>query len=129
MRVAKADKEDIEVTMKFLQACELFWDNRRTYSLNDKETEWLDLDEDDDDKKELLKIRKGLARYEGCTEDEVDNRLIIFEFLKRRYQHADAMWRRVVFAADILIDNVCDESLSYLEYHPSFEQIHVANEQ
>lgn len=38
-------------------------------------------------------------------------------------------WRRVLMAADVLIDNVCDPTEDVLGYHPSFHQLHVAPEQ
>lgn len=129
LRVGKADKEDIELTRDFLKACDMFWDNRTRYSCRDIETEWLEWDDEDDDKQELLRIRKGLSEDEGCDEEDVDNRLIIFEFIKRKYKRADCNWMRVVLAADLLIDNVCDPTEDHLAFHPSFEQFHVANEQ
>lgn len=38
-------------------------------------------------------------------------------------------WRRVVWAADILIEDCCDPTESHLAYSPYLEQRHVAPEQ
>jgi len=122
MRMAKADNDDFETTHNFLQACEMFWDNRNRYSLKETECEWHELDDDDEDKIELIRIRRMLADEEGVSEKRIDNRLVIYEFIKRKYKQCDCNWRRVTFGAQILIDSVCDPQKDYLDYSPYLEQ-------
>lgn len=129
MRMAKADNEDFETTNRFLQTCEMFWDNRERYSFIDKEGEWVDWDDEDEDKQYFLKVRKELAEEEDCDPEHVDNRLLVYEVIKRRYKQCDCNWRRVVFGAQILIEDVCDPQESHLAYSPYLEQFHVAPEQ
>lgn len=128
IRVGKASPKDIEITNDFLHACEQFWDNRRRYSLSDLESEWEDWDDEDEDKIALLKIRKELAQELGYSECDVDNRLIVYEFLKQKYKKADNRWGRVVMAADVLIDNCCDPTETHLAFYPGIELFHVAPE-
>lgn len=128
MRIAKADKEDIDTTRNFLHACESFWDSRQRYSLRSSEDDWETWDDDDPDKRLILKIRKQLAYEMSCDENDVDNRIVIYEFLKAKYQQCDCNWGRVVMAADVLIDNVCDPMESDLAFYPGFELRHVENE-
>lgn len=129
MRMAKADEEDFESTNTFLHACENLWASRRAYSLHNNETGWVDWDDDDKDKIELLEIRENLAKQDGCDELDVDSRLVIYEFIKRKYRQCDNNWARVTLAARILIDSVCDPQKDYLDYSPYLEEMHVAPEQ
>lgn len=129
LRVAKADEEDIKSTREFLQACELFWDSRPAYSFVSKEDQWLSWENDDPEKMELLKIRKRISEEDGVDEEDVDNRLVLFEFIKRRYKKADSSWGRVIMAADCLIDNCCDPMQSHLAFYPGFVLFHVVPEQ
>lgn len=129
LRMAKADQDDFDTTNKFLQACEMFWDNRDRYSFKDMEADWMRWDDEDEDKIELLKIRKDIAEEERLSEVDVDNRLILFEFLKRRYHKADTNWRRAIFCGQILIDNFCDPQETHLACSPYLEEFHVAPEQ
>jgi hypothetical protein len=129
LRIAKASENDIELTRDYLQACEQFWDNRPIYSLTELEIDWENWDDDDPEKDALIKIRKELAIEEGLSESDVDNRLIVYEYIKRKYKKADNKWQRVVMAADILIDNCCDPTVSHLAFYPAFEMFHVSPEQ
>lgn len=126
MKIAKADKEDISKTVEFLKHCENFWDSRNRFSLRSQEDEWPQWDDEDQDKKMLLKIQRDLVEEEG---KDVDNRLVIYEFIKRKYYEVDCHWYRVVLAADVLIDNCCDPTESHLAFHPGIEQSHVDREQ
>jgi hypothetical protein len=129
LRMAKADNEDFEVTTKFLRICESFWDNRNRYSFKDTETDWETWDEDDEDKLYILKVRKELAEEEDCDLEHVDNRLLIYEVVKRFYKKCDCHWNRVTLGAQILIEQVCDPQKDYLDYSPYLEELHVAPEQ
>lgn len=129
MRMAKADKDDFDTTNKFLQTCEMFWDNRHRYSFRDTEIDWKTWDDDDEDKIYFLKVQKEVAEEEGCDPEDLDNRLLVYEVIKRRYKQCDCNWRRVVHGADILINDVCDPQKDYLDYSPYLEEFHVAPEQ
>lgn len=124
LRVAKADEKDFNTTRSFLQACEMFWDTRMFGGI-----EWEYLDDDDPDKKILLAIRKSLAEEDRVSERSVDDRLVVYEFLRRKYRACDCNWNRVVMAGDVLIDNVCDPTEDHLAFYPGIELYHVAPEQ
>lgn len=127
MRIAKADEEDLETTRDFLQACEQLW-SRRPYQMGDPAEEWEEWDDDDQDKIQLLTIRKRLAKELRYSEDDVDHRLIIYEFLKSKYKKCDCNWGRVYYAAAALIPHFCDPQKSYLDASPYLEELHVAPE-
>lgn len=129
MRVAKASEKDIDATRGFLQLCEAFWDNRAVFSFSELASDWENWDEDDEHRIELTKIRRELADEAGTSEKRIDNRLIVYEFLKRHYKKADNRWNRVIMAAEVLIDNCCDPTEGHLAFFPAFEMFHVAPEQ
>lgn len=53
----------------------------------------------------------------------MDNRLILFEFIKRKWRKANycGSFGRIVCDCEVLIDNVCDPDLDYLEYKPEIK--------
>lgn len=119
MKIAKASKEDIHTTLDFMSAMDNLFDSRGS----SKEEEWKKFwDDEDPDKIALLKIQKELAEELDCDEESIDNDLILFRFIKSKFRRCEFNWRRVVFASDVLIDNVCDPTEDYLKYHPFIER-------
>lgn len=117
MKVAKADKEEFDKVYNFINIMNTLFDG----SFFSNEECWRDWDDDDKDKKLLLEIEQYLKN----TEDEpVDNRLILYYFIKRKWKEADyyGSFGRIVTDADVLIDNVCDPDLDYLEYNKEIKQ-------
>lgn len=125
MRVHKASAKELESVREFTQACEAFLERERFSSKSPYE-QWKDWDEDDKDKILVRKIVKEIVANEDIEEDDIDGRIIAYEYLRRRYSHRVGM---VVMNADILIDNVCDPTKDYLDFHPMFYENHVAPEQ
>lgn len=127
MTIAKADKDDLETTIQFLNAAELALD-RDKFSFQSAEDNWEDLDDEDEDKILILKIRKNIAEEEGKDEDRVDNRILMYEFLQAKFAKCNCNWRRVYYAADSLIDFCCDPTEDHLALYPGFELFHVSTE-
>lgn len=118
MTIAKASKEDFEKVYNLLQPMEELFNSRWS-----NEESWTDWDDDDKDKKELLSIRKEIASDEYRNEEDVDNRLILFEFIKRRMRLCGCSnWQRVVIAAECLIDTFCDPQDDSLSWRPDLER-------
>lgn len=129
MRLAKPSEEDFQTIREFLQLCESFWDSRQQYSLRPMEKEWQRWENEDLDYQECLRIRRELAEEEDISDEDVNNRLIVYEFLMKRYKKCDTNWGRVIMTASVLLDNACDPTLNYVEFYPGFECFHVAPEQ
>lgn len=118
LTIAKASKEDFEKVYNLLQPMEELFNSHWS-----NEEEWTEWDDDDKDKKELLAIRKEIAEEEHYYEEDVDNRLVLFEFIKRRMQLCGCSnWQRVVIAAECLIDTSCDPQESSLVWRPDLER-------
>lgn len=121
MRVAKADPKEFDKVYNFINVMNALFDTR----FWSHEEEWREWDDDDPDKKLLLEIEAEVRETDG--EDiwnGVDNRLILYEFIKRKWIEADwsGSFGRIVTDAEVLIDNVCDPNLDYLEYKPEIKE-------
>ena len=120
VKVAKATQEEFDRVWGFVHPMEALFDGRGFFS---NEEDWRDWDDDDEDKKLLLKIEKELlAAGEGYMLDgQVDNRLILYEFMKVKFLKANYSGSigRILFDCSTLIDNCCDPDLDYLEFKPS----------
>jgi len=127
MRMAKPDKEDFEKVSSFLKAADSIWDDK--WSLRCSEDAWEDWDDDDEDKIFILKIQNELAEDEGINPDEVDNRILMYEFFKRKFRQAECSWRRVVWGGEIVIEAACDPTLDYCDFMPGIVFNHVEPEQ
>ena len=119
LTVAKATKDEFKRVWSFLHPMEALFDSRGFFS---NEEDWRDWDDDDKDKKMLLKIEKELIEGgEACWDGHPDNRLILFEYIKRKFLEANYSGSigRILFDCETLIKNVCDPKLDYLEFKPS----------
>jgi hypothetical protein len=98
VKMAKADKDDIDKCIKFFRFIEEFMEYG-TYTEPNDEVEEESIELDDEKFIEMLrKMWGGQFKPAGV----------------------DCSWSRVVFGCDILIDNVCDPDASTLEWHPDF---------
>ena len=70
MTIAKASTDDFEKVYNLLSPMEELFNSKWC-----NEEGWTEWDDGDEDKQELLAIRKEIAEDEYCEEDEVDNRL------------------------------------------------------
>jgi hypothetical protein len=118
----------LESTKAFFNASELALE-REKFSLKSAEDNWLDLDDDDDDKITILKIRAFIHANEEIDEEDIDSRILLYEFLKAKFRSTSSSWNRVQLAADILIDNCCDPTKDYLDFARGTQFLHVAPEQ
>ena len=129
MKAAKADKEEIDRVQKFYNLVESLLDSR----WGDSDEDWRTWDDKDEDKKEILEIEEELKLWEGTDLDgHVDNRIVLYEFFKKRFKEVD--WGgsigRVLMNADVLVNQVCDPDLDYLDFNPEIKQaLELWNEQ
>lgn len=129
MKVGKASPEEFDMVTGFINVMEDLFGGRSFFS---QEESWREWDDDDEDKKLLLEIEKEVKEEDGETVwDGVDNRLILYEFIKRKWRKANycGSFGRIVMDAEVLIDNACDPDLDYLEFKPEImEAINEYNE-
>lgn len=124
LKMAKANLEEFERTMKFVNIMEALFEPHH-YSLIDSETSWRDWDDDDEDKQLLLEIEKEVLEEDGdCWDGRPDNRIVLFEFIKRKWKESNysGSFGRIIMDAEVLIDNACDPDLDYLEWKPEIKE-------
>ena len=131
LKMAKADPEEFDKVMNFVNVMDDFFDSK----FFSTEEDWREWDDDNEDKKMLFEIEKELIEDgEGISvwDDHPDNRLILYEFIKRKWRHANfsGSFQRIIMDAEVLIENACDPDLDYLEYKPEIQKaIEEYNEQ
>lgn len=115
MKVAKATPDEFEPVMKLVNTLDALLQQGRFRSC---EEDWREWDDNNPDKQLLLQIEKDLKETEH--DEEPDNRLILFEFFKKKWNEANwcGSFGRIIADAAVLIENVCDPDLDYLEYKP-----------
>lgn len=123
LKMAKADPEEFDKVMDFVNIMDDFFDNK----FFSTEEEWREWDDDNEDKKMLLEIEKELIEDgEGTSvwDDHPDNRLILYEFIKRKWRSVNysGSFQRIVMDAQVMIENACDPDLDYLEYKPEIQK-------
>lgn len=121
MKVAKAEKEEFDKVYDFINVMDSLFDGR----FWSHEEEWKEWDDDNPNKKLLLKIEEEIRESDGETIwDGVDNRLILYEFMKRKWMEANwcGSFQRIVTNAEVLIDNACDPNLDYLEWNTEIKE-------
>ena len=122
MKVGKANSSDFGRMTDFINIMEALFDNRSFFS---NEEEWRNWSDSDEDKQTLLEIETSLKEDGEGTDFNgyVDNRLILYEFVKRKFKYANYSGglRRIMFNAFTLIDNACDPNLDYLEFKPEIK--------
>lgn len=121
LKMAKAGPEEFERTRGFVRVMEALFESRSFFS---NEEDWRELDDDDEDKKMLLEIEKEVKEEDGTDwNGDADNRLILYEFIKRKWRQANfsGSFGRIIMDAEVLIDNACDPDLDYLEFKPEIK--------
>lgn len=129
MKIAKPSLDDLDKTKQFLRSCESIWDSRSKYNLSVEEEDWKSWDDEYEDKKLILQLQRQIAGDEGCDLDEVDNRILMYEFIRHRYKQADTHWGRVIMSSESFLEYVQDPQDDCLAFAPQFEIFHVAPEQ
>lgn len=101
MRVAKPSQEALDAVTTFVHACEYFLE-REKFSLKEPYQCWED---DDEDRKEIEAIRDNILRTEDVRKEDIDDRIIAYEYLSRKYSNRLS---HVNLTAHVLVDNCCD---------------------
>lgn len=123
LKMAKAEPKEFDEVMDFVNIMDDFFDNK----FFSTEEDWREWDDDNEDKKTLLEIEKELIEDgEGTSvwDDHPDNRLILYEFIKRKWRSVNysGSFQRIIMDAEVMIENACDPDLDYLEYKPEIQK-------
>ena len=105
LRVAKATERDFDNITSFVNSMDSLFDEFGEYE-----------PESDKDKELIDRIAKEM-------DESKHDYGVILEFIRRKFKEANycGSFRRVVFNAMTLIENCCDESISYLDFKPEIK--------
>lgn len=118
MKCAKPDEEDFDKFTK-LMVLENLFDGRYWSS---REDEWREWDDDDEDKQELLECEEYVRECNDLSKsDDVDNDLILCEYVRRLFSGNSSAFRRVEMAAMMGIDNCFDPDIDYIDWKPEIK--------
>lgn len=128
MKIAKPTEKDFDRFRAFMNSAEMALE-KRAYSLTSPEDNWItDLDEDDPEFQMIARIKVLISRNEEIPIDKIDNRIVMYEYLKKMFSKTSPCWRRVYYLSAGIMPFL-DPSEDHCAFHPSIEEIHVAPEQ
>jgi hypothetical protein len=127
LHMAKPDKEDFNNSRNFMQYADNLFSSK--YSNSYTEDEWEYLDDEDEDKKIIVKLQKELCEEIGCSTKSLDNRILMYEFLKHKFENVQGCWWRALVAGELAIESFSDPTVDHLAFYPGFELFHVSKEQ
>ena len=118
LKCAKPDDKDFDAFTK-LMVLENLFDNRYWSNHEDEWREWSD---DDEDREELLDCEADIRDMNDLDKDEeVDNDLILLEYVRRLFRKHSSAFRRVEMAAQMGIDNCFDPDKDYIDWRPDIQ--------
>lgn len=106
MKVAKPSEEDFNACYQFLRIME---------GLSDKYTDpsdWKEHWDEDDEDYILIKEMEQQAKWDECLDDDddIDQRLVMWEYVKHFFNHYPSAFARVLICANIAMDNCFDNT-------------------
>jgi hypothetical protein len=126
--MAKATESDFESTVEFMNAAESALE-RGKFSLSYPQDFFEDMDEEDPEYIKIMKIKKRLSKEDGLSIDDVDNRLVMYEYLTEKFAACSCSWRRMLHGGWTMIDNSCNPNETHLAWREDIQFNHVAYEQ
>jgi len=127
MRLARPKESDVDTTRDFLSAAESVLE-RQKFSWAEPQYNWEDWNDDDEDRIYIEKVRKRIAEEDDIEEDKVDNRILMYEFLKHKFAPCSCDFNRVIFGMYAIIPYL-NQNISYMDFADGIVDLHVANEQ
>lgn len=109
-KIVKPTEQDIHTVYRFLELCEFLFTEGSSFE---------DLDDTDPVKILYDKITRDIYDTEIDIENPDEVRL---EVIRRIFLNCSGRWIKVMNAAVILADQICDPSVGYVELHPFFKR-------
>ena len=122
IKIASPSTEDFDSSIQFMRILEALTDNR-AYCCSSVE-DWKNWDPNDDDYKILKKIEDSLIGEYGEfeDEDEVDQRIVLWEYVKHFFNYNPSSLARVITCASVAMDNAFDPDKNTIEWRENIEK-------
>lgn len=121
MKVATPTEEDLDSTYQFMRILEALTDNRM-YHHSDP-SDWKEWDEDDEDFKVIKEAESYVCDYEEEEPDEVDQRIVLFQYIKNYFIKNPSALARIITCAQMAMDNAFDKDCSYIDWKPEIKAL------
>lgn len=107
--IAKANNEDLESTFRFLELCD--------FILTDQNIEELDPTDP------LCILYNKIIQDIDIQDVDITNPLEVrYEMLRRVFMNCSGRWIKTMNAAVIMVEQICDPNVNYIELHPFFKR-------
>ncbi len=115
LKVAAPNTEDFDAVYQFNRIMDALTDNRMWRAAD--ESDWKDWDEDEKDYKLLKDIEKEVCSSEDETPEDVDQRIVLWEYVKWFFNNHPSALSRVLMCADTAMENAFDKESDTLEWN------------
>lgn len=128
LTIARFDNEDYEAFNDFIQACGNYLEDGKPYGGYAYQN-WRDLDKDDPERIVIEKLREEIAEDDNMHPDDVDDRVLMYMYISKKWDQQLGAHNRVMWAAHVLRDTFTDPTEDHLCWADGLIMQHVANEQ
>lgn len=116
LSVAKPSEKDMDECYRFLRIMESLTDDRLFHSSS--ASDWKEWNKEDEDYELLNYCRNQLIQDGEDDEDELDDRLVLWEYVKWFFNRCPSSFARVLMCAQMALDNAFDEKSNTIEWKP-----------
>lgn len=122
MKVAKPSERDFDATYQFLRILENL--TRSGWCSSNSVNDWTDWDKDDEDYILLNSFKNELLddEFHLLDEDDVDNRFVLWEYIKYFFNKYPSALGRIIMCADMAMENAFDKNSSTIEWNPKLNK-------
>ena len=116
IKIARPSDRDFDMAYMIQGLSELFDDR---FSV---EEDWKSWDEESEKYKLMKEAYDSVLEEDGPDSvftDDPDNRLVIYEYIRRLFINYPSALYRVIAAAQMAMDNCFDKDISYIDYRPN----------
>ena len=121
LKIGAPSKKDFDAIYRFRNIIDTLTDSR-FYGTTDPSS-WKEWDETDKDYKLLKKIEKEICEYYDESPDEIDQRVVLWEFVRYFFQHYGGSINRVIMCADMAMENAFDKKTDVIEWNKKLLKI------
>lgn len=119
LKVAAPSNKDFDAVYQFNRICESLTDGRGWYSVKN----WKEWDTDDKDYKLLKKIEKKVCEEEDGSPENIDQRIVLWEYVNWFFNYCPSSLLRVVMCADMAMENAFDKKADCVEWNKKLLKI------
>lgn len=115
LKAAAPSTEDFDSVYQFNRIMNSLTDDRMWRSAD--ESDWKDWDENDEDYKLLKSIEKNVCWSEDVSSEEIDQRLVLWAYVKWFFNNHPSALGRILMCADMAMENAFNKESDTIEWN------------